>query len=260
MNIWVLLLDSFFYSKTVKKWKLLLGGSIGAFGSCLLLIHPLPYLWLQWIYSYIFLLYVMIRVAIPVTGKRDMVKIMVCHYLMSFVLAGILTSLQGKIPVGKTTVLVVGIFCTALGKFWAERVHGQMALSSNLYDVDLWFSGKKITLKGMYDTGNRVMEPVSHKTVSLCEMDKMRELFTEEEWQELKGVFTENYQGVIPVFFIPYHAVGTNEGLLKGVKLDKVVIHYGNRKYIQEKPLIGLYEGQLSTDGEMQMIIHRDWK
>ena len=70
-------------------------------------------------------------------------------------------------------------------------------------------------MKALVDTGNGLMEPISKKAVSLVGRD-----YFERQWE--KEGKRKEFQ---PVRFraIPYHAVGTQNGILHGYDMDRLI-------------------------------------
>lgn len=96
------------------------------------------------------------------------------------------------------------------------------------------------------DTGNSLYAPFSGKPVIVAEKN------------ELKGLLPDNFpqsRDVKPIM-IPFRSVGCDKGVIYGFTPDNAyIIHKGEKKRVQ-KVVIGLYEGNLSADGNYKGLIN----
>ncbi len=96
------------------------------------------------------------------------------------------------------------------------------------------------------DTGNSLCTPFSGKPVIVAEKN------------ELEGLLPVNFpqsQEVKPVL-IPFRSVGCDKGIIYGFAPDSAyLVHKGKRKKVQ-KVVIGIYEGNLSTDGNYKGLVN----
>ena len=106
------------------------------------------------------------------------------------------------------------------------------------------FSGERtVTLTAFVDTGNQLREPITGKAVHIAEKSKIAALEQENPIKML----------------VPFHAVGTEAGLLTALRIDRMeLVGPDGQKITLEKPLIGLYEGKLSTQEEYQLLLHAE--
>ncbi len=102
-------------------------------------------------------------------------------------------------------------------------------------------------MKALIDTGNGLIEPISKKPVCLVGKD-----YFERQWE--KEGERKEFQ---PVRFraIPYHAVGTPNGILIGYEMDRLIIFTDERKVEISKPMIGISEHAVGNRGTYQMIL-----
>lgn len=115
------------------------------------------------------------------------------------------------------------------------------------YPVVLFCDGKGYSMKALMDTGNSLMEPISKKCVCLVGKEYFEEQWVKEgEWKEFP-----------PQRFrvIPYHAVGTENGILSGYEMDLLIIYTDERKVEIQKPMIGISEHAIGSADTYQMIL-----
>ena len=96
----------------------------------------------------------------------------------------------------------------------------------------------------MIDTGNRLQEPLTGRAVSIVEAAAARRLLGE-TWEQRRGFY-----------LIPYHSIGTSQGWLRGVTIDSMAVKLPGGTAVIKRPVMAIYEGQVSTREQFQMILH----
>lgn len=115
----------------------------------------------------------------------------------------------------------------------------------SIYTAVLFLGERTVVLKGLLDTGNRLREPITGRAVHIAQREALLPLGPDGE--------------DVVKLLVPYHAVGTERGLLTAVRIDRMVLTDREGGCITvQKPLIGLYEGTLSTDNEYQLILQAE--
>lgn len=112
-----------------------------------------------------------------------------------------------------------------------------------LYEVTLFYHGKKKTVTALWDTGNHLFEPYGHQPVHVV---------TAGVCAGLGGRFSR-------VIYIPFQAVGTGCGMLPGIQVDSMeVVREGKviRSYI--KPWLAISREPLSPENQYEMLLHGD--
>lgn len=135
--------------------------------------------------------------------------------------------------------LVMAVLLTAFFLIWILRQRGR-----TLYRVSFNYRGKEHEIAALLDTGNDLREPVSGKAVCVAEESSI--LWN--VWEEKEGIY-----------MIPYHAVGTDAGVLPAVKVHQVKIVGSGRVYYCQEMLLAVYHGKLSAHGKYQMLLHLDY-
>lgn len=111
-----------------------------------------------------------------------------------------------------------------------------------MIELKVVWNGREAVVQALVDTGNSLYEPISHKPVSIIEKQAMEAVFA----------------GVCPAGFraIPFHSLGKAHGILNGYELTELIIFGENEKIKIERPMVGLFDGNLSAGAAYQMILH----
>lgn len=115
------------------------------------------------------------------------------------------------------------------------------------YPVVLYCDNEEYHMKAFLDTGNSLIEPISGKAVCLVGKD-----YFEKQWEkegERKSFQPQKFRA------IPYHAVGTENGILSGYEMDRLIVYTDERKVEIQKPVIGISENSVGTPDSYQMIL-----
>jgi stage II sporulation protein GA (sporulation sigma-E factor processing peptidase) len=115
-----------------------------------------------------------------------------------------------------------------------EKARGQ-----ERHVVRLFFHGNCREFVALVDSGNRLLEPVSRKPVSVIAK------------KDCEG-FIETVSGVL---YIPFRAVGTKQGLLPGIVLERMEIVREEEVIVIEKPIVAVTKEPLSSGGDFSLLL-----
>lgn len=109
----------------------------------------------------------------------------------------------------------------------------------------LEFGERKLLAMALMDTGNRLYDPFYHKPVILVD-----EVLLYDFMEECQKRSPEKLQ------FVPFHSVGREQGLLKGMMLDRVSIKWqGKTLQMQDVIAVGA-RNSMYDKKEYQIIFH----
>lgn len=115
-----------------------------------------------------------------------------------------------------------------------------------IFDVKLSFRGRSVVAKGLLDTGNTLVEPISGKIVHIAEYALMKPIIEGDETAK------EN------ICVIPYNSVGEENGLLYGFRIDEMVVLINDEPKFIYSPIIAVYDGKISERNKFSVILNRD--
>lgn len=160
------------------------------------------------------------------------------YYLTVFLFGGAVLYLKPHMTF--SGILVTGTAAAAVLEL-IYRVFG-MGRRQYFCDVTVKSGGGACTLKALFDSGNRLTEPIFKEQVHIIGAGTAKKL-------GLK----ENTDGVR---VIPFHSIGKKNGVMMGYYADEMEV-MGERGKIQvAHPLIGVSEEELSTEKEYEMILN----
>lgn len=124
--------------------------------------------------------------------------------------------------------------------FLKKRMLGNL----RIYGLSLKYNDMVINTHGLLDSGNSLYYGESKEPVSIVEYDLIKVLLNHPP----KGLFT-----------IAYKSLGQDRGTMYGIVFDEMTIVLPNKKVVINKPRVGIYKGRVCTNGEYNMIIHKDY-
>ena len=181
------------------------------------------------------------------TGKELLLCAGTCLGI-AFVAGGVLTWAEESFGLADhyATYISMLVGCLLFGYLFLQRLFAAMKeknfhVACNL-PVQIKIGEKTISCIGLLDSGNSLYEPITGRPVVIVE----------------DAVLLESGY-ILPVtgyFAIPYHAIGTEKGILKGVFADELEIRQeqGETKY--QRVMLGIYEGKISNADAYQVILH----
>lgn len=191
--------------------------------------------------------YVMAKCAYEDVRRKNACICIATMLALAFVAGGILSWMEQTFLAGaanrSTLLLAVGtvFFGYLFLKRWIGAMRERMHYKKCNLPVILHLQGKQIGCRGLLDSGNSLREPISGRPVVIVEQDLLLRHGIRQP---------ERY------FAIPYHAIGTQNGILKGVLADELEIpgQQGEKRW--QKVMLGIYEGKISRQDEYQVILH----
>ena len=195
--------------------------------------------------------FIMILIAFGKENRKSLAGKMCCLLILTF-------SAEGAIRFTHSgwSVSMVVLISYLLGKERREN--------PNCMDVVLHFKGKSKKLKGFFDTGNRLMEPVTGQMVHITAYEQVKNIFPK-AYQEViehyfqTGILESTKVTKLQMYeftFLSYHSIGKETGQLLGIRMDMAEIYNSAGKKTEEKAVIGLTEQKILLRNGCQIILN----
>ncbi len=216
---------------------------------------------------------VMIYIAFKPNKIKTLCKQLVLFYLVSFAFGGTAFALLYFVKPQDILMkngLLIGTYPLKIAFLGA--IVGFIVLQAALKSIKTRFHKKdmfceiEIEIKGntqkaiaMIDTGNLLKEPITGIPVIVIEQEKMENLIpeiirhAEEIIQGNTEMLTDSDMTRLRV--IPFQSLGKQNGLLLGIKPDRVFIRLEEEEKQEKEVMIGLYPKNLTKNGAYQALI-----
>ena len=140
--------------------------------------------------------------------------------------------------IGYVFVMLIACACTVFGILLWKM---EQAQKRGIYTLSLYHHEKKIELEGYYDSGNHLKDPYSKKGVHILSKEVIEELVTNEEKH----------------LYIPFEALGTKQGLIEIIYIEKMQIK-GENELLLERVPIGIAEDSLFEGKQYKLILNEE--
>ena len=116
----------------------------------------------------------------------------------------------------------------------------------------------------MIDTGNMLKEPITNTPVIVIEHTLLYEVIPREILNNIDEILTGNLEMldkqirekyVTKLKFIPFSSIGKTNGMLLGIKADKLIIKNEEETKEIEKIILAIYNKSLTKRGEYRALL-----
>ncbi|MFD1018090.1 sigma-E processing peptidase SpoIIGA [Thalassobacillus hwangdonensis] len=147
-----------------------------------------------------------------------------------------------------------------------ERITLLKMKYEEIYPVVIEYAGKKVESKGLVDSGNQLIDPLTKKLVFLADESVFKRLIEERDWELLKEV-SESFQvdqlpGVLQerVTFVPYQGAEGSGQLMLTLRVDGISALAEGTSILVQSPLLGIQFGEMTADGSYHVLLHPHMK
>lgn len=261
MDYMIILITSKIAKIKKKRIRKLAGAGFGALYS-VIVIKPLTNHLFKITLVNILVAAVMVLISFGFMSASVYIKNVLLLFVVSFTMSGIINYLYYSTIIGKYVRNVLSGNSNKVvnaRKFILVSVLAYILLSAIVriifiirkdmelyYDVKITFKGKSVVVRGLYDTGNGLTEPVSGKMVHIAEYEILKPLLEGDEKAK------EN------IYVIPFHSIGEEDGIMYGIRMDEMVVLVDDEPKFLYNPIIGIYIGNVSKRGNYSVILNRE--
>lgn len=280
MNYIILFATGYILKLKRKHYRIIISALLGGIYSIL------SYMEIMEIYSNIvvkiIISIVMVYIAYIPKSVKEMFKELVFFYLTSFAFGGCAFALlyfvkpeeilmRNGILIGtyplKIAILggIVGFIILSISFYILRTKINKKNINC---DVNINIEGKKLKVNALIDTGNMLREPITNMPVIIVEKDELTNLLPNTILQNIHNIIEgkmpskiyeeENIKYISRLRVIPFKSLGTENGLLLGIKSDSVIIRRENNEILINDAIVGIYEYKLSRKGQYSALIGLD--
>ena len=222
---------------------------------------------------------VMVYIAYVPKNIKEMFKILIFFYLTSFAFGGCAFSLMyfikpeeilmkngvliGTYPL-KVAILggIIGfvVLCICF-----HIIKTKITKKNIFCELTICIEEKRKKIKALIDTGNMLREPITNIPVIIVEKDSLEGLISNNILENtdniIKGNILEDiyeHDKMNKLRIIPFKSLGKENGLLLGVKVDKVYIRREENDEKVVDAIVGIYKYKLSKKEQYSALIGLD--
>lgn len=265
MDYLLLSLTEKLLGETAESFRRLFGAALGAGCTCLFVLFTGGIHRKGSVIFYCFTAALMVYAEGCHRGGKKFIYAVAAFFVSSFLLGGILYAipLQSNKSIWEYTIITVTAYLiinTGIRLF--KHLNGKRGVDCQAV---VTFNGRKMKVKGLYDTGNRLTDYDTGKPVSIMEYSSFIQLLEAKQREVLDrfcsmaGSKTEELQDEMLTFlhprFLIYRSVGCSQGMLPVITVDSLTIQTKDTDREIKNAVIGLSKTALSGHGNFQIII-----
>lgn len=274
MNSIIIFATAIILKKEIKITRILIGSTIGATYACLYYVSNMK------IYSSVILKIILslaiVYIAFNSKVLKNFLKEVLIFYLTSFTFGGVTFALLYFISPGDILfqngtlvgiypmkmILIGGLIGFLIIIISFKSIKNKIAKKDMLCNIEITFNNQAININAIIDTGNFLKEPLTGNPVIIVEKEVLKNIIPADILKDLNNIITgsayikNKYMSKIRL--IPFSALGTENGILLGIKPDNFKINYQEKEKKIKNVIIGIYEKKLSKSNKYNALIGLD--
>lgn len=276
MNYIILYATALISKCKIRNIRILFSSLIGAMYAILQYIYNIQIYYN--IIGKIFLSAVMVYIAFKPNDIKKVCKILLLFYLTTFTFGGVATYLiyvlkpqdiimKNGMYVG-TYVLKVIFLGAILGTIILivsfKFSKNKLTKKDMICKIKIKMNGKEIVLNSMIDTGNMLKEPITGVPVVVVEKSVLYDLIPKEilnntesilggDFRKIPDKIKEEYISKLKI--IPFSSLGRQNGMLVGIRPEKVQVLNEQSEEEEKDVIIGIYNKSLTKRGEYNALL-----
>lgn len=275
INYLLLYIVNRFCRKNASKWRLMAAAGIGAI-YVLVIFFPRLHIFYTFLMK-VMMSMIMIIVSFVPKRLKDFIKEIILFYIEAFIIGGCILAifyLNNFIPAYEKGILMIEvspvyiIFGSAaaiiLVKLGFDCYEGFYMGEKSRVMLQIYLNERRCSLNALIDTGNSLKDPITNTPVIIAYYKSLIDILPEDmnlimckdiNSDELINVFMESsLKSCIRI--IPYKALGVENGILIGIKVDRVIIKSRNKSCVVGNSVIALSIQPISEDGDYQALAY----
>lgn len=209
-------------------------------------------------------------------GIKEFLRELLIFYLTSFTFGGVTFALLYFISPSNILfengtlvgiyplkmILVGGLIGFFIIIISFKSIKNKLSKRDMLCNISIVFEKGKVDINAIIDTGNFLKEPLTGNPVIIAEKDVLKNVIPVnilENMQEIiNGTKEIEDKYIAKIRLIPFSALGTENGLLLGIKPENFYINYQGKIVENKKVIVGIYNKKLSRNNKYNALIGLD--
>ena len=221
----------------------------------------------------------MIYIAFKPEGVKRFIKQLLIFYLATFTFGGVAFALLYFVKPGEILIengiyigtypikiaLLGGIVGFVIITIAFNLIKGKLSKNDMFCNIHIYINSKRKDMISMIDTGNLLKEPITGMPVVIVEKEELIDIIPMEILNNIDKIINgdiddiKNIEQYISKFrVIPFNSLGKQNGLLLGIKADKIIVDYDENKIEHNNIIIGVYEKKLCKNDSYKALIGLD--
>lgn len=216
----------------------------------------------------------MLMIAFDLKGALANVRVVICYYIVSLIVVGIIYALSYRFDKLTTKVIFISIFlCYIMLKYFFYEIKIRKEKSYYMRNVSIEINDKSKSLKAFIDTGNELTDPITNKPVIIVNMESIKDILGEDICKEILNFYENKGTNYADLFLeksyklklriIKYNTISSQGEPLVCVVPDDITIFGNDKNIIKADALIGIYPRKISEKEDYDALLFKkllDWE
>lgn len=219
---------------------------------------------------------VMVYIAFASPNVKQLLKQILIFYLVSFIFGGCTFALiyflkpenvemKNGVFVGMYPIrvgLIAGVIAFIITQIAFKINKSKLNNKNTFIEIELYNKNKMTKARALLDSGNMLKEPISQKPVIVVEKTTLSKIIPEEVLNYIERMVggddqerNEMQEYLSKIRMVPFMSLGKENGMLIGIRLDKIKINTEDIRLEKENIIAGIYEKKLTKDNKYNALI-----
>jgi stage II sporulation protein GA (sporulation sigma-E factor processing peptidase) len=219
---------------------------------------------------------VMVYIAFAPPNVKQLLKQILIFYLVSFIFGGCTFALiyflkpenvemKNGVFVGMYPIrvgLIAGVIAFIITQIAFKINKSKLNNKNTFIEIELYNKNKMTKARALLDSGNMLKEPISQKPVIVVEKTTLSKIIPEEVLNYIEKIVggddqekNEMQEYLSKIRMVPFMSLGKENGMLIGIRLDKIKINTEDIRLEKENIIAGIYEKKLTKDNKYNALI-----
>lgn len=208
----------------------------------------------------------MIMVAFDTKGILTKIRVILCFYITSLIMVGIITALY-YLTYDRLTVnaIVLSLFMGyAALHFFFKEVKARIEKSNYMRTVTINMGNLSKTLRAFIDTGNELADPMTGKPVMVVSIESIRNILGEELYGNIIKFYSNkesNYESLLAgnsnfnLKIIRYNTISSKGEMMVIVTPDNIEVKGNEGRILTADAVIGISLKKISQKGDYDALL-----
>lgn len=219
---------------------------------------------------------VMVYIAFAPPNVKQLLKQILIFYLVSFIFGGCTFALiyflkpenvemKNGVFVGMYPIrvgLIAGVIAFIITQIAFKINKSKLNNKNTFIEIELYNKNKMTKARALLDSGNMLKEPISQKPVIVVEKTTLSKIIPAEVLDYIEKIVggddqekNEMQEYLSKIRMVPFMSLGKENGMLIGIRLDKIKINTEDIRLEKENIIAGIYEKKLTKDNKYNALI-----
>ena len=257
--------------------RLILSSIVGSIYAIIVYLNILPIY--SNVLSKIILSIVMTYISFNPKSLRQLLKQLLIFYLVSFIFGGCTFALiyfikpanviinngvfVGTYPIKVT--IIAGTLAFVITQIAFKINKSKLNSQNTFYDTEIFFGNKVLKVKALLDSGNMLRDPISKLPVIIVEKEKLKNIISADFLNYIEEFLggdnkrkceNDNVKEYLSkVRMVPFMSIGKENGMLTGIRVDKIKVRTEDIEVNRDNVIIGIYDKKLTKDNKYNALI-----